>query len=329
MINDSKSKKIQFVNQVIDISDWRKDEEFFIYQEGARDKNLIYSPTNPPFDFCLPNHRYLFKKSSHRSPEQYWIEIFAYRLGLEMGVTVPPTFVAYNKNTNICGALSEWFFATDKYPSNQYYVPGGDYFQFTIPDYNRKKGTQHNFELIASLCTFFDRHFNFTKNWHEYWVKTLTFDALIGNTDRHQDNWGIIFSETPSSNMPKADLTPIFDHGTSMGYEIIEKNFTKYDDPLTMQRYIEKGKHHMKWQKNDENRLSHGIFLQKLIQKYPEMGNIIENCLQLDTEIFKHILNELVKFEVPVKLSESRANFMLKLICARQQYLLNHLRKLI
>jgi hypothetical protein len=40
------------------------------------------------------------------------------------------------------------------------------------------------------------------KGWLELWVKMFTFDALIGNTDRHQNNWGIIV-ENPAEAMKK------------------------------------------------------------------------------------------------------------------------------
>jgi hypothetical protein len=55
-----------------------------------------------------------------------------------------------------------------------------------------------------------------------FWAKALTFDALIGNTDRHQDNWGIIITrQTEAPNkIKKMRISPVFDNGTSMGHEI-------------------------------------------------------------------------------------------------------------
>jgi hypothetical protein len=38
-------KFLQSSNQTIDVSDWRKDEEFAEYPEGARDKTLLYCPS--------------------------------------------------------------------------------------------------------------------------------------------------------------------------------------------------------------------------------------------------------------------------------------------
>jgi hypothetical protein len=41
------------------------------------------------------------------------------------------------------------------------------------------------------------------------------FDALIGNTDRHHENWGLIIGPSPTGS--KTWLAPTFDHASSLG----------------------------------------------------------------------------------------------------------------
>src|SRR6266498_2244439 len=100
---------IQPIDQPVNVTDWLQDEEFAQYPEGARDKTLLYCPNPSPFDFLKADHRYLFKRSSPRYPEQFWTEILAYRLGAHMDIDVPPAFVAYDSKKNQSGALIEWF----------------------------------------------------------------------------------------------------------------------------------------------------------------------------------------------------------------------------
>lgn len=102
-------KTIQLLNQTIDIADWRRHEESPQYPEGARDKTFLYSPSPAPYAFLKPSHLYIFKRSSPRYPEQFWVEIFAYRLGIQMGIVIPTTFVAYDSKEDQSGALIEWF----------------------------------------------------------------------------------------------------------------------------------------------------------------------------------------------------------------------------
>ena len=133
-------------NQPIDISDWKGYDEFEIYPQGARDKSLLISPAQSEYEFLIPNHRYLFKRSfQHKSrnyPEQYWTEIIAYRIGCLMKVPVPPAFVALDSTNNVCGALIEWFLDYPDQPEERR-TPGGDIMVNLISDYDRKKGRHH------------------------------------------------------------------------------------------------------------------------------------------------------------------------------------------
>lgn len=46
----------------------------------------------------------------------------------------------------------------------------------------------------------------------------LVLDALIGNTDRHHENWGLLVRRTESGL--KGSLAPTFDHASSLGREL-------------------------------------------------------------------------------------------------------------
>ncbi len=61
----------------------------------------------------------------------------------------------------------------------------------------------------------------------------LVLDALIGNTDRHQENWGILVEETGNKSL--GSLAPTFDHASSMGRELLDQGPGK-----TRQRLLEK-----------------------------------------------------------------------------------------
>jgi len=323
---------IQLSNQPVNITEWFKHEEFSPYPEGARDKTKLYCPTPSPYPFLKADHQYLFKRSSDKYPEQFWVEVLAYRLGRQMTVSVPPAFVAYDRNENQSAALIEWFLVP-----RERSMPGGDYCQRYIPDFDRKKGKQHNFETVLQIFNGLQIA-NPTVNiaWKTYWAKTFLFDALIGNTDRHQDNWEIIESfeliDGQIPNLKKIRISPVFDNGTSMGHEIRAIDFQKYDDKNTLERYVLKGTHHMKWSLSDVTCMKRGVkhdeMLAKFIELYPETCQIMLDCLyKVSDEFFKKVLGELVEFNVPVKLSTERANFMLKLLTRRHQHLLHQLEK--
>lgn len=317
------------IAEAVDISQWEPHQEYGTYPEGARDKTLLYCPDPAPYPFLRPNHLYLFKQSSRRYLEQFWVEIFAYRLGIVMDVIVPPAFAGYQHKNRQSGALIEWFLETGVDNQTEEHILGGDYCQRYLPDFDRKTGRQHNFETVAQI---FD---DLTKNephplsdWKSYWAKIFIFDALIGNTDRHQDNWGIIVLN-PYNQIVR--ISPVFDNGTSMGHEILSTNLQKFDQQKLIEKYVENGRHHIRWHPSDTHRSSHSELHKLFVGKYPETQQVMLNCLNMvNYESFKTILNDLVAYNAPgfnnfVRLSPDRAAFMLKLLQYRHQRLVHEL----
>lgn len=173
---------------------------------------------------------------------------------------------------------------------------------------------------------------NFNVNWKNYWAKAFVFDALIGNTDRHQDNWGIIIAANYNDSkqdkpvIKSVRISPVFDNGTSMGHEISSKKFKGFEDKNRVRKYILKGHHHMKWNINDAFPMKHAEMLKKIAGRFPETHSIMQNCLKsVNCENFRKVLDDLVTFHVPVKLTVERANFMLELLQYRHEYLLDEL----
>ena len=213
---------------LIDVSLWALDDEYGIYPFGARDKSLLISPENKQ-TYIINNHRYLFKESFSRYPHQFWCEVIAYHIGCLLGVNVPKAIPAIRKvnGKTVYGALIEWFLSYSvNEGQKQTLWHGGEWMKAIRPDYDTAKGKQHNLENVLTICKIL------TRNYYEYWLKTLFFDSVIGNTDRHHDNWGFIFdsSESVPPKKYKCKLSPVFDNGTSLGHEILENNFYKFND---------------------------------------------------------------------------------------------------
>lgn len=346
--------KYQKNKQSIDIAGWQSEEQFNPYPVGARDKSLVISPNKFKCKilepkFLKPNFRYLYKESISRYPEQFWMEIFCYRFGNLLKIPVPPAHVAYDTTAGTCGALIEWFLKESIAPRqfknlyfltpflkfldqtfvirNSYievYTPGGDILQRVIHEYDRKRGTQHNYETVARVSEALLGADNPNHGWVKYWVRTFIFDALIGNTDRHQDNWGVIWKV--QDNKPLGGrLTPVFDNGTSMGHEIFENKFLRFDDPNHIERYIKRGTHHMKWKLSDANKISHLDIVSLLINRYPDSKEWIREMLEFSLSDVNEILQNLSNFNISVPLTDKRANFMFKLVSSRKEMLTNKL----
>jgi hypothetical protein len=244
-VNGNEDIKSRLCDKPIIIDDWLRDDTYEgVYPKGARDKSAYFSPETVDESYLKGNYRYLFKLSRSWCPWQFWGEIIAFRLGLIIGVEVPPAHIGLNNKYNpgeaTYAALIEWFYDDKK----DFYVEGGQFMVAWVKDYDRQKGTQHNFLTIANF-------FKALPEFRKHWAGVFTLDCLTGNTDRHQDNWGLILKgarPTPTKEMTTC-FSPAFDNGTALGYEVVEKNIDKYKDKKKLEKYLtnpRRARHHMR-----------------------------------------------------------------------------------
>lgn len=326
----------QLPNQIVDTADWLAFEDYEVYPVGARDKSLRLCPDPPPYTFCLPGHKYLFKEAiksvrnpqEPRHPDQYWAEAIAFQIGRLMKVPVPPTFIAMNSLTGEPGTLIEWFIGYDSTVEERF-TSGGDHMQAMIDEYDRDKGRQHNLATIITLCRSLSGSLSGNRilvdRWQEYWGLCLCFDALIGNTDRHQENWGLIWNDETRA----ARLSPFFDNGTSLGHELFPTKIAHYmNDKSSLLRYIMRGRHQMKWRQQDEHRmpLIEGVLL--YCKKYPRVVPLLKDRLNWDEGRLQEILSLFTAFDIQSPLTAERAEFVQELTVLRKRLLLDHLGKL-
>jgi hypothetical protein len=314
--------KSSLCDKPIVIDEWQQDDTYEgVYPKGARDKSAYFSPQSVEEDCLKKNFRYLFKLSRSWCPWQFWGEIIAYRLGLIMGVEVPPAHIGvsekYSIGQTIYGALIEWFYDDKK----DIYVEGGQFMAQSIKDYDRERGSQHNLMTIAGWKKSLPR-------FQEHWAGVFTLDCLTGNTDRHQDNWGLIIkgAREHRGGTPTLCFSPAFDNGTALGYEIIEKNIDKYNDIAVQEGYLtnpKRARHHMKWSLDEQETLNFFDFMQKFVLEFPETKPIISEHLNFSRAQVEEVIRPLVPAvsDTTYCLSRKRLHFITELIFRRKELL--------
>lgn len=310
--------KSQSTREVVDVSSWAVGD-LEIYREGSRPKEIFYCPNNIAFSFLIKDHTYIFKHSRKNYPEQFWIEIIAYKLGKIVGIPVPPAFVAIDSHRKIAGALIEWFHNYPNSPEETYYA-GRDYMRQKNPNYDLEKGWEHNMKIIIEICAQLQDQGALQSDWLQNFVSILLFDALIGNTDRHQDNWGLVWDK----ELKYAFLSPAFDNGTAMGHEILEANI----NTINIMEYIKRGRHHLRWDLEGyiKKGCKHVELLQKLIDFYPDNYNFIMQKLNFSVDECARDILELCCFDVYTPLSKTRANFIIELLKLRKDNIIKSLK---
>jgi hypothetical protein len=171
-----------------DTSHWL--EQVWLNSGGTRSKKILLSSE----DYS----EYYFKRSewkpaTGKNPEkhykyEFWSEILAYQIGKSLGLNVLRYDVALNDEE--LGCLSPKMNETDE----EELIEVGRFMTAINTDFfpdDPKTRKEYTFQLLEDTIAYF----SLEKYWPEF-IKTLLFDALIGNTDRHQENWAFLGKPT-------------------------------------------------------------------------------------------------------------------------------------
>lgn len=106
-------------------------------------------------------------------------------------------------------------------------------------------------------------------------------DAVIGNVDRHHENWGIL-GKVVDGNL-KGRLAPTFDHASSLGRELLDtgegKSRSRYLSELGIGRYAERA-HGAVFLSDDSRRGPSPLDLMRQCVEEPDYGGLFHRALR-------------------------------------------------
>jgi len=155
------------------------NEQLWMNTGGTRAKKYLQSPDG---------NYYYFKRSQLKQGKDYtyefWNEIIAYEVGTMLGFTMLRYDIAVDGD--LMGCICESMINSEE----EELVEGIKYLQAYSPDYDPSKKEHqkwYTFDLI-------ERALESAKIGHfiNDVIKIIIFDSLIGNGDRHQENWAVI-----------------------------------------------------------------------------------------------------------------------------------------
>lgn len=193
----------------------------------------------------------------------------------------------------------------------------GDFLQKIHKDFDRKQGKQHNLLDNMHLLRTFAISKLLEPGWRQWWIDALLFDALIGNTDRHQDNWGFIFRRTEQD--APCRLAPLFDNGTSLGHERFTDRVDRWTE-ADYDRYVSKGTHQLKWSLSDPVQ-GHISLLQRALDEWPDTRKVAGARLNFSFDELSDAVADLARLAAVTPLTSERFEFMLRLLACRLELL--------
>ena len=120
-------------------------------------------------------------------------------------------------------------------------------------------------------------------------IKIMVFDALVGEQDRHEENWGIRKIDG------KFELSPLYDNGDSLLANFKDVDFAQkyYSGIRDFDSYIKKSKT-LIYKDNTQKRYKHFELIEYLNNKYPDIvQKEIENLKKLTDDKILEIVEML------------------------------------
>lgn len=300
----------QHPKEIVSLRGWQLDEEFPYGPQGAKPKRIFICPNPPPHNFLIGGHRYLFKEPTGIHAQQIWSEVIAYELSRDLHLPVPPAFLAQGPGNGSPGVLVEFFYGYSSDPETRFVHAIERLQGLRLPTNFRRGSLKDN----ITLCRLHQ-----TPQWRTWWARTLAFDAVIGNVDRHTENWGFLVDEGGRGS--GFTLAPAFDNGTSLGFIIGEKDLKRFTEALNLGRLVEKGRHHFGWVAGDGEGAQHARLCRLYCDHIVDSRRTMDDALGLSDNRISRLVDWCCRFDFALPFTEARGRFVGAQLRARRDAL--------
>ncbi|WP_047153292.1 HipA domain-containing protein [Aneurinibacillus tyrosinisolvens] len=277
---------------IIDVSQWERDVNT---GKGTKEKRMLVQPHS--------RRLVMFKEPAEGSGD-VWSEKIASEIGKACGFNVHE--VEIGVANGVYGALAYWFLGR-----GDELLEGVDLIKEEGHEFDEWKRTGYNLQLIQGVLT------NHIEDPVEKFLEIVVFDALIGNTDRHSQNWGVV----KLADGTKV-LAPAYDNSSSLGREFnsnLNKVTARLKDKNLFVEYChaKKGSYLIGW--NEQQRIPHLDYIKLLHEVYPEVvKKHVDRLIVLKPSTIKTII-EKIPNEV---MSDTLKEFVNKFLNYRVDYIL-------
>ena len=121
-------------------------------------------------------------------------------------------------------------------------IHGNQLLRIFVAGYDPGKTFHRSSHTIENIWSVMDDIFADTRSAQRSRVRVaeyLVLDALIGNTDRHHENWGVLAEIL--DNQLRCTVAPSFDHASSLGRELQDTHRDRLLAEHRVDNYVEKG----------------------------------------------------------------------------------------
>ena len=151
---------------------------------------------------------------------------------------------------------------------------------------NKDEKDRNNYYTVSNIKNVLD---DIDADLFKDFIKIMIFDALIGEQDRHEENWGITEKDG------KSFISPLYDNGDSLLREFknIENAQKYYDHTKDFEAYIKRSKTII-YKEDNKEKYKHFELIKYLYDNYPQyVIPEINNLKKLTDEIIEDLVNKI------------------------------------
>ena len=257
-------------------------------------------------------NKWLFKHPRSNTGE-HWAEKVAAEVARVLGISHATVELA--EFEGMPGSVSESFVSDD-----QELVHGNQIMEWTVAEYDpsiRFGQADHSFENIWKS---FERVFKKPRAAEEnrrLFAGYMVLDAVIGNTDRHHENWGLLRRQV--GGQWKGRLAPTFDHASSLGRELLDERRLLLLEEKRVGWYSAKGRGGIYWGQDVQRNPDPVDLVRRAVEVHPSyFGSLLEPV----EELRDSLLTEIVERVPRDWMSPLERAFAIKLMACNRDRLL-------
>ena len=194
--------------------------------------------TKAKFWFRRENERWLFKEPRSNTGE-HWAEKVTAEIGHLLGVSCARVELAEFQGKRGSASLS---FADRS--EGKLLIHGNELLAAAMTGYDKdkiRKQSDHTWANILAALARLKTLENVERSAEADMAGYIFLDALIGNVDRHHQNWGCLL-HMYSEGKFRFTIAPSFDHASSLGRELLPEEAERRMVEQRVGDYVEKGR---------------------------------------------------------------------------------------
>jgi hypothetical protein len=215
--------------------------------------------------------RWLFKETREIVPGEStgedWAEKLAAEIAAAVGISAARVELADFQQRR--GSSSKLFLGSE----NESLVHGNEILAGAIIGYDRKKKLHQQDHTLDNIVLALERILPGQPGLRISVLRQLAgcfvLDALIGNTDRHHENWGIIYGIERTRAAISVVAAPSFDHASSLGRELLDAKRAEFLQKKRMESYVRGGRGGIYIRKSDKKGANPVELVKYGVRKYP------------------------------------------------------------